>query len=426
MRWTAHVSHRNASGEPVGVDAYARSGTGRRRGSRTPRPGERSSISSRHDLVETMRLPSLASSTQTPRPSGSGASSSASSASLGSARGTTVSADVAAALARAEVERVVAEETSTARWSRASQRSAASRAASRRWRLAGVERGRRLPAPGDLGGDERGDEKASTAGARPPAALVMRRRPTASMSAKNGRAKMRCRVSGALAPPPTRASARPAAGTAKASRRAEALRGRLRASRTRPTRPARRRREQRGPAGDEVAERAAQVLEDGQRAAELLSAAADPEVETGREHEVRAPERHCATATTAASATRAARERGSSRGGAARPRRPPGRRARTPRTGGRRARRGRQGPEGPARAVVAGDGTQERQERERAREEEEAVHAPVDPVEERDPARGDDHGGDERGPPVGEPGEEQRRPPGRLRPRTRPRRAEGR
>ena len=53
-------------------------------------------------------------------------------------------------------------------------------------------------------------------------------------------------------------------------------------------------------------------------------------------------------------------------------------------------------------AVVA-DRLQERQESEGAREEEEAVHAPVDPVEERHPARGDDRGGDQRGAPIREP-----------------------
>ena len=56
----------------------------------------------------------------------------------------------------------------------------------------------------------------------------------------------------------------------------------------------------------------------------------------------------------------------------------------------------RSGPERPGPPAAAVEGAQEQHEREQGEEEEEAVHPRVDPVEEEDPAAGDECGRDQR------------------------------
>ncbi len=148
-----------------------------------------------------------------------------------------------------------------------------------------------------------------------------------------------------------------------------------------------------GEPGREVPGDASEVFEDRERADEPLPAGPDPDVEPPREDQVRVPERDAENRHGNQSADRL-----------------PGSRARenvetlgreNERAVGVRGdhRQDRRDPERPAAPAAALDRHEKRKVRQRARQEEQRVHAPVDPVEQEHPARRDDRGRDQRGRP---------------------------
>ena len=155
-------------------------------------------------------------------------------------------------------------------------------------------------------------------------------------------------------------------------------------------------REQAGPAGHEVGEGVVVVAEHGQRPAELGTTSADADVEAGCEHEVRAPHRQGRDDHDGERD-----ERGKHRQRAAQTQRGDvgdldREHERAVLVACERQVR-RRSAECPAPGRRALERPEECQERERAREQKQAVHAPVDPVEEGHPAGRDEDGRDQAG-----------------------------
>ena len=145
-----------------------------------------------------------------------------------------------------------------------------------------------------------------------------------------------------------------------------------------------------------------EVVEHGQGPDELLSAAADADVEPACEDEVAVPERRAEDARPRTAHDRLPRARAREYIQTLR------REHERPVRMRRDRRQHRDAPESPPPAPAPLDREEERQVRQRAREQEERVHAPVDAVEEEHPARRDERRRDERGHPSGEPGAERR------------------
>ena len=223
---------------------------------------------------------------------------------------------------------------------------------------------------------------------------------------------MRWRVSGEVALP-KRAATNASVGTRTTEPVSRtACRGSVRRPRT-PS--AATRSEQRPPAGGEVSEHVPEIGDDGERPVELLAARAHADVEPAREHEIREPERNPQHADDGEGRDRLAEPIAPRDQHEHTLRRQHDRPVRVRRDGCE----DRQRPERPGATIAPLDGAQERQVREGARKEEEAVHPPVDAVEEERPARRHEHRRDERLPPAGQPRAEERRRPGGWRPRRR-------
>ncbi len=219
---------------------------------------------------------------------------------------------------------------------------------------------------------------------------------------------------------PRRKGARRAGGVTRerSSRRASPLRARVpgrrarraasrRASRPTVGEPENRQPEDddehRPPAGGEVACRAPQVARHFDRPAELRAASAHPDVESARQDEVREPERDpdnedgCAGGRCGAEPVAARDQDVRALGG-----------EHERAVGVRRdSQEDRGGPARPA-PTAAVERTEQGEVREQAEEEEEAVHASVDAVEEEDPAGGGECSGEERCPASRESQAEQR------------------
>jgi hypothetical protein len=147
-----------------------------------------------------------------------------------------------------------------------------------------------------------------------------------------------------------------------------------------------------------------QVPQDGHGPAELLAVAADSDVETSSEHDVGAPEGDAGDA-----------DRGEGDRGVPQRATPDQQRVEAlgreheDAVGVRRdGRENRHGPEGPRAPIAAVERAQEQQVREGAREQEQAVHPPVDAMEEQHPAGRRDRRGRERGRSVGQARAEER------------------
>ena len=158
------------------------------------------------------------------------------------------------------------------------------------------------------------------------------------------------------------------------------------------------------PARGRIAGRPPEVPCDGTGAAELLPAAADPDLEPAREHEVGEPERDAQHEHRSARDDRrtdpvARREQDVERLSA----------EQQDPIGVRRHHRQRRGdPHRPASPPTALERAQQRKGAGEREEEEQAVHAAVDAVEEEQPARRDEHDGDEPDPRSAQPAAERR------------------
>ena len=149
---------------------------------------------------------------------------------------------------------------------------------------------------------------------------------------------------------------------------------------------------QHGEAGAEVAPDLPEVLEHRQRATKLLAVSADADVEPSREHEVGEPERDAEHGDGAEGPERTPQALPARDQDVHALRRKHERAVRMCRD--RRQDRGR--PEPPRAPPASVQRVQEGEVRERARAEEEAVHAPVDAVEEEDPAGRDEQRAEQR------------------------------
>ena len=220
--------------------------------------------------------------------------------------------------------------------------------------------------------------------AAPSAALA--RRPGSRLrrraSAKNGRMKIRCRDSGAAEPSLARTSA--TSGTTTTSATSTAPRGFRRAS----AEEADEREEQ-----DDVITGVQPAVKSPATISRRYAIDAGlPRARRRRRRRRRRTGRRardpCARTGSRATSDGREREHRLTRSGArvsdARTR--PARRARARRTGAPRRTSRSRAPTAPTRAAAALGRVEQREERERAREEEEAVHPPVDAVEEQHPA----------------------------------------
>ena len=293
---------------------------------------------------------------------------------------------------RSQVERLVAEEDVVGKGRAREPGLRVAPGDLSRVRLPLEERRRPLPGPPDLG-DEQGSDGNGGERRRPPCQPDPRRgdRDRKERCEKDQVARLRCRR-----------AAEPCDEERRERRAHQAQHERLPPTAQQPDADRRRRdHEQRHgpPAGGRVARRSPEVAEHAAGAAELLPAAADAHVEPARQDEVGQPEGNPEDRDGATRENRlahAAPLRDEDVHGLA------GEEKDRVRMGGD-GREGRRDPDGPPPAPATLERTQEGEGAGQREAEEEAVHAAVDAVEEEEPARRQERGGQEADPRAAEP-----------------------